>query len=636
VKNFNFYQEVENSLQKMAVKIIWLFIIIYIFTFCLISYFKFISFSYHDIDLSVIELIFWNTIHGNFVTENIGEATIFSGGHLFLIIFLLAPLYAIYPHPLTLLFLQTIALAIPAYFIFRFARDKIDTTFAIYFALAYLLYPALAFINLFEFHLIAFAPLFLLPMFIFFDQRKFWPFVLFMFFSLACKENVSLVIFGLGVYALFRYVYLKAPFIKKEDWKWIVIPLLSGAFWFIAVTQFIQPTFTLAELKQISDSRGMMMFYGWLGRTPAEIIKNIFLHPGQVLRGIFIPAKNRYLLHLFGPLAFLSILGLKEMALVLFALLEGLLSQRGAHFSIYYQYPALVLPFIFISAVFGLRRLLQFRFFQRLRLYILFILLSISLFFAFKIGPLFHLPFNQWSRNARDILKEEFARLVPSQASVTTSFELATRITHRDKLFFMYHINIADWSSKYAYLSEKYAEKADYLLVDFQDYLTYFGFYHQDSDLYLKNFLKKYNWNVAYEINNISLWTRAKTDTPELIETIDNFPAQLSSLTFGNEYIKFVGSHLKKKVVLGHSVLYFEGYLECLKQTDRRYMLQLDFRSKDTKQFLYRHYFVASDRIYPTKRWKKGEKIRISQNILIPDSVKIEQCDLILNFHLVQ
>ena len=634
--NYSFYQKLENFLQNKAVKILWLFIAFYIFIFCLISYLKYISFSYNDLDLSVIEQTFWNTIHGTLVTEGIGEATIFNGGHLFLIIFLLAPLYAVYPHPLTLLFMQSIFLALPAYLIFKFARDKIDTSFATYFALAYLLYPALAYVNLFEFHLIAFAPLFLLPMFIFFDKGRFWPFVLFMFLSLACKEDVSLVVFGLGIYGLFKYTHLKLPFIRRNDWKWVVVPLLSGVLWFIAVTQFIQPHFTLAEAKSLSGPRGALMFYGWLGSTPAEIIRNIFLHPGQVLRGIFIPAKNTYLLHLFGPLAFLSVFGLKEMVVVLFGLLESLLSQRPAHFSINFQYPALIMPFIFISAIFGLRRLLQFKLLKRLKIYILIILFSISLFFAFKLGPLFSLPFERWKRDRRDVLKERFVKLVPPEAPVAASFELATRLTHRDRLFFAYQINIIDGGPQYAYGVEKYGEKANYLLVDFRDYLTYFGFYYQDSDIYLKSFLERYNWNVDYEINNIVLLTKAKDNAEQLIEALDSFPENLSGPSFSNEYIKFVGCRLKKQVVLEHPVLHLDGYLECRTQTSQRYILQLDFFSKDDKKLLYRHYFIAPDRIYPTKRWKKGEKIKISQNVLVPDSVQIDKCDLVLKFCLIE
>ena len=629
------YIVVNTFFKQYGRKILIFCILLYVIMFSFFSYIKYMSFSYIDVDLSIIERQFWNTIHGKLIGREIGEPAIFCGGHFFLIIFLLAPFYAIYPHPLTLLFMQTIALALPVYFIYIFARKKLDESFAFYLALAYLLYPALAYINLFEFHIIAFAPLFLIPMFVFFDRKKFWPFILLMFLSLACKEDVSLVIFGLGVYGLFKYTHLKPPFVRKKDWKWIIIPLLSGAFWLIFVTQFIQPHFTPSTLKDLSDSRGMLTFYGWLGNTPNEMIRNVVFYPGQVLRKIFTPAKGRYLLHLFGPLGFISAFGLKEIVIVLFGLLEGLLSQRSTHFSIHYQYPALLMPFIFISAIFGLRRLLQFKFFKRSKLYILIVLFSISLFFAFTIGPLFSLSFERWRRDGRDVLKEKMAKLVPPEASVATSFELATRLTHRDRLFFMFHVNMADQSPIYPFLAKQYGEKADYLLLDLLDYLTYFGFYYQDSDIYLKNFLERYNWNLVYEINNIALWTKTEENVGELIETIDVFPEQLSGPSFSNKHIKLVGQNLEKQTLLDYPVLHLDFYLECQKETNQRYILQLDFYSKGDKKLIFRHNFVAPDRIYPTKRWGEGEKIKISQNILLPDTLQIEDCKLALSFCLI-
>ncbi|MCQ9208242.1 MAG: hypothetical protein NG712_02560, partial [Omnitrophica bacterium] len=81
---------------------------------------------------------------------------------------------------------------------------------------------------------------------------------------------------------------------------------------------------------------------------------------------------------------------------------------------------------------------------------------------------------------------------------------------------------------------------------------------------------------------------------------------------------------------------HLEGYLECRKETNQRYILQLELYSKGEKELKFRHYFMAPDRIYPTKRWKKGEKIKISQNVSIPDSADIENCNLVLRFFLIK
>ena len=104
-----------------------------------------------------------------------------------------------------------------------------------------------------------------------------------------------------------------------------------------------------------------------------------------------------------------------------------------------YQYPALFISFIFISAIFGLKRLLQFSFFKQKKLILLLILLFNTFFSAYKIGPLAKMPWKKWQPDQRDALKLKFINLVPEDAAVATSFELGTHLTHRKKIFNIYH-----------------------------------------------------------------------------------------------------------------------------------------------------------------------------------------------------
>jgi len=191
---------------------------------------------------------------------------------------------------------------------------------------------------------------------------------------------------------------------------------------------------------------------------------------------------------------------------------------------------------------------------------------------------------------------------------------------------------MAGSSSRYAYLTEKYGEEAEYILVDFFDQLTYFGFYYDNSDIFLKQFLETYNGYLAYEVDNIALWIKGKGRDVQLISTVDEFPQKLAGPNFANEHIRFVGCNFEEKEVLERSVLHIESYLESLRSTDKRYVLALDFYDKDNKKLIYRHWFTAADRIYPTKRWKRFEKIKISQNVFIPESVNLKECELVLNF----
>ncbi len=120
--------------------------------------------------------------------------------------------------------------------------------------------------------------------------------------------------------------------------------------------------------------------------------------PAHVLSGILTRPKLRYLFHLFIPLGFLSLLSPTDLVMVLVSLLEGLLSSRFTHFSIRYQYSAIITPFVFISAIRGTRNLLRWKWFKFKPDYLVIFLLLISPPSARMLRPLFRLPcmFQQW------------------------------------------------------------------------------------------------------------------------------------------------------------------------------------------------------------------------------------------------
>ena len=71
------------------------------------------------------------------------------------------------------------------------------------FALAYLLYPATGWLTLNEFHPVALATPLLLFAFWYLDEDRLLPFTAFAIAAAACKEEIALVVAGLGIwYAL--------------------------------------------------------------------------------------------------------------------------------------------------------------------------------------------------------------------------------------------------------------------------------------------------------------------------------------------------------------------------------------------------------------------------------------------------
>jgi glycosyltransferase involved in cell wall biosynthesis len=96
---------------------------LYIFSFGLISILKYNSFRYDDFDLAVHAQTLYNILHGSLESSILGVP--FLGNHLNFILFLIAPIYAIFRSPLTLLLLQTAALGLSGYPIYLIAKEQL-------------------------------------------------------------------------------------------------------------------------------------------------------------------------------------------------------------------------------------------------------------------------------------------------------------------------------------------------------------------------------------------------------------------------------------------------------------------------------------------------------------------------------
>lgn len=403
------------KVSRFCIFLLGALILAYVTLFSWIAFLKYYSFSFHDIDLAIINQTFWNTAHGTFTASGPGQSTILNGGHVFLIIFILTPIYILFSSPLTLLVLQSLALGLGAWAVFLLARDLLNPTAAILFAGAYLIYPALNYVNLYEFHVLALATPLLLVMFYFHHRKKWGLFLLFLGLSLSCREDVAIPVFAVGIFSLIGTVCRKR-WQWREELRWSLIPLAVSVIWFLLCIKFIQPYFRPETIEQSEVTGGALGFYGWLGGSVSEIVKTIIFHPGVVLKGVFTEPKLLYLYHLSAPVSFLTVFSPTGLVMVLISLLEGLLSQRFTHYSIRYQYSSIITPLIFISAIFGLRNILRWRWWAGKKRYILLVLLVGPVISSWFLGPLFNLPegIKSWRVTPEDKVRDIFIQKIPA------------------------------------------------------------------------------------------------------------------------------------------------------------------------------------------------------------------------------
>lgn len=297
-------------------------------------------------DLGMYEQVIWNTAHGRlFATSAFAYTQNHLGSDPILLEALLAPIYAVFPSTYTLLFLQTAALGLAAVPLYLLARDKLGAPLAgVGFALCWLLYVPLAYLNLDEFQPRAFALPLAIAAFYFLEKKRLAYFLLCCVLMLATRSDVALFVIMLGVYALIS---------RKPKW-FVLAPILLGAAWFYLAVFVIVPRFK-------TTPGGFVYFetYKYLGDTPGEMLLTVITRPLFVLENVLTPGKLNYLAQLFGPVGFLSLLRPDLLLLAAPTLAFNLLSPQPLHWSIRYQYGSMIYPVAFCAAVMGIVLLLK-------------------------------------------------------------------------------------------------------------------------------------------------------------------------------------------------------------------------------------------------------------------------------------
>lgn len=301
-------------------------------------------------DLGMYEQVIWNTAQGRpFVTSAFAYTTNHIGADLILLEAVLAPLYALVPETITLLVAQVLAVASGVWPLYLLARDQLHSEWAgVSMGVAYLLYPPLLYLTLNEFQPRAFALTSIL--FALYALAKAWfgRYLLFLFLSLLTRSDVALVVIMFGVLA----------WLWRKPLKFVWGSLLLGGIWFIGAVFFIVPAFK-------TGSGGFVFFetYGWLGRTPTEILMTFLTRPLQVAATVFSPPKIQFLIQVVGPTLPFSLLRPEVWLLALPTLALNLLSQYNVQANITRQYAALLYPVVYAATVLGLAWLAKLKWF---------------------------------------------------------------------------------------------------------------------------------------------------------------------------------------------------------------------------------------------------------------------------------
>jgi uncharacterized membrane protein len=393
---------------------------IFAITFIVCSIFKYYSFNAYMWDLGFFDNLLWNTSMGRFYKVGAVFKPYESvlGDHLHPIILVFVPFYKIYPTPVWLLLFQPIIVAIGGLGVFRLAYAVLkDKSLSFLFFLAYLMYLPLRRGILFDFHESSFFPAIYIWMFVYYFEGKYKKALIFFILSFAIKETA----------ALYNSVLLLSIlFSRRSKRHKITAAILSGICLgiFFFETQVLIPGFrggTEYEYYQKYES---------IGRTPLGIVEFLFTDPASFLLHLFQQDKIIFTFKVLAPLACLSLFTLRGCLIVAIPLLVLILPDDPKKYDTQfrYHYGLDLAPFVFLSAILGLKNLqVLFPIVKKRFVFFLILWLSLALYDKSEI-----MRIRSFIPTKEDLQLHEFLRNIPKEKTIRSVTNCVPHFSERN------------------------------------------------------------------------------------------------------------------------------------------------------------------------------------------------------------
>jgi uncharacterized membrane protein len=578
--------------------VVWILLLVYIGALSFLTICKYLSFSYHDFDLAIHAQIVWNILQGSCFNSILGIN--FLGNHANFISFLLAPFYAIFPSPPTLLFLQSLALGLSAYPIYLIALRYLERKFAAYVVALYLIYPGLVFTNLFEFHPTPFATLFLSWMLYCFLANDYRKFIFWAVLSLLCQENISLTVMMMGIFAL----------IQRKPRKWVWVPLVLGVAYFLFCVKWMIPHFGQGKVD-------FFTLYSHLGGNLSEALVNLVSHPAYTLKLLTETSRLQYLLLLFSPLCFVPLYGLPAFIPILPIFAQHMLSNRWTDRSMAYHYTAEMLPFIALALIWGMRHFLL----RSKKSFLLISLTALCALLAFISGPYKTIDANgiSFGQDYSSMVKKMALKEIPDQVPLVATFDFLSHTTNRQHLYSFHHIYEGYHTlSNIPYLLPDFV---DYALVDFNDPSIFIRSFCPWNFPMLTKFLLE-GWGVEEVWNSTVLFRKnGGHDRYTLFKKLQALPKMQHVL--GIEIVPNMLLEGYDKEMQDNGVLKLSLFWRAKGRVDRD--ISRDFYLSDAEgKSIIKVPIHINYRIHPTIAWKSGELIQEYIYIRTPAAQKMK------------
>lgn len=297
------------------------------------------GFAERSADEAIFENLLWNVVHGNGLRTSVEGGLPHLAVHFSPVLYLLAPLYAVFPSMHVVHFLAAALAAFAGYRFHRHVARTLDERSALPATIAFLLCPTLVLQTFMEFHEQALAILPITLLLVSWSQerrsRTLWAALA----LLTVREDNALLVIALGVVSLFDprrrmtgglLAILGIGWLVS--WRAVMLPILGGQF---------------------PDVLGNT--YASWGSTPGAITRAVLSQPLAALRHVLAPVPLKFLALLLAPVLGLLPFGsplvlvlVPQLLMILLAEHDSRMFQIRMHYSLA---PALVALFAAIATL---------------------------------------------------------------------------------------------------------------------------------------------------------------------------------------------------------------------------------------------------------------------------------------------
>ena len=402
-------------------------------TFSFLSFSKFDRLQCDMYDLGIHDSMTWHATRGHPFRDFRGPYDHFSP-----IVLAYVPIYFLWPSPKALLAVQSLVVVLGCWPLYQLARLRLRSPVAgLSVAAAYLLYPLLSRVELYDFHPMLFVPPIFFAACLALFRRHTRSFLFWLVVCLCVKEGVAILVFGLGLFIL----------LGMRRWRLGAAVCVLAVAWSIWVTKIYFPLFVGTQYPHYGRYRTLLA----QGRVIAGACERVVF----ALRSHFI---WRTALMVVVPVGFFPLASVSGFAfLAAIPMAEQFLSENTPQQLLKAHYSASIIAGALVAAVYGIELFVKRgNGGQRLRFAVAFLLASALLsnyFFGddpFKRyahndavnynygnhGRLwsFSLDLGRYRPGWHEEIFHAFRKLLPQDASVMAQDNLACYVSQRERI----------------------------------------------------------------------------------------------------------------------------------------------------------------------------------------------------------